>query len=247
MNCKIPFTKDIDFEHKLYEITSISLEHETKVEEGVLKGNFIISGDYKSHEVSINKEPFSYILPFEITLADNIDEATIEFLIEDFTYEVIENSILRVNIDFSVIASPKETLEIKDDDTRLLGEQDNLFTTPDANLFEEITDLKESKEEEKEIGMPQEENKKEEEQINIKEEINTNIEETKKLSEDTIIDNINPKDDAYATYHIHMVSDGESVETICSMYNTNMAFLSEYNDLNNLNEGDKLIIPETDE
>ena len=37
MNCKIPFTKDIDFEKKVSEITSISLEHETKVEDGVLK------------------------------------------------------------------------------------------------------------------------------------------------------------------------------------------------------------------
>ena len=47
MNCKIPFTKDIDFEKKVSEITSISLEHETKVEDGVLKGNFIVSGDVK--------------------------------------------------------------------------------------------------------------------------------------------------------------------------------------------------------
>ena len=102
MNCKIPFTKDIDFERKLYEITSISLEHETKVEDNTLKGNFIIAGDYKSHEVSVNKEPFSYILPFEIALAENIDKDTIEFMIEDFTYEIIDNSILRVKIDFNV-------------------------------------------------------------------------------------------------------------------------------------------------
>ena len=36
MNCKIPFTKDIPFEKKLYEITSISLEHELKVENELL-------------------------------------------------------------------------------------------------------------------------------------------------------------------------------------------------------------------
>ena len=111
MNCKIPFTKDIDFEKKVSEITSISLEHETKVEEGTLKGNFIVSGDFKSHEVSVNKEPFSYILPFEIDLTENVDVDTIEFMIEDFTYEVIEGSILRVNIDFNVIASLKEIEE----------------------------------------------------------------------------------------------------------------------------------------
>ena len=51
MNTKIPFTKDILFEKKVSEITSISLEHEIKVEESTLKGNFIVSGDYKSHEV----------------------------------------------------------------------------------------------------------------------------------------------------------------------------------------------------
>ena len=105
MNCKIPFTKDIDFEKKLYEITSISLEHEIKVEDGNLKGNFIVSGDFKSHEVSVNKEAFSYILPFEIEIADDIDVDTIEFMIEDFTYEIVESNILRVNIDFNVIAS----------------------------------------------------------------------------------------------------------------------------------------------
>ena len=67
----IPFTKDIFFEKKVCEITSISLEHEITTEDGLLKGNFIISGDFKSHEVSVNKEVFSYILPFEITLVND--------------------------------------------------------------------------------------------------------------------------------------------------------------------------------
>ncbi len=236
MNCKIPFTKDIDFEHKLYEITSISLEHETKVEDKTLKGNFIISGDYKSHEVSINKEPFSYILPFEITLADNIDESTIEFLIDDFTYEVIENNILRVNIDFNVIASPKETKE-----DRNVPEEDSLFTTPSQAIFEipELTPPIEAK-----TPIIEEPILKKEE---ITEEPKTEVINTEKLNEDTIISNISTTDNSYATYHIHMVSDGETVETICNMYNSNMSVLSEYNDLTNLASKDKLIIPESNE
>ncbi len=224
MNCKIPFTKDIEFEHKLQEITSISLEHDYKVEDGELKGNFIVAGDFKSHEVSINKEPFSYILPFEIELNNNIDTDTLEFMIEDFTYEVIENKILRVNIDFRVIASEKEVkeeekkIEFQDIDTAFLDTKEDRETTEETLETPEET---------------KEENKEED---------NRNFQNV----EDTIINNV--KDgDSYATYHIHMVNKGESVETICSMYNTNMAFLSEYNDLNNLNEGDKLIIPETDE
>jgi len=111
MNCKIPFTKDIEFEKKLYEITSISLEHEINIEDNSLNGNFIITGDFKSHEVSVNKEAFSYVLPFVIDLTEDIDTDTLEFMIDDFTYEVIENNILRVNIEFNVIASKKEIVE----------------------------------------------------------------------------------------------------------------------------------------
>ena len=217
MTCKIPFTQDIDFERKVSEITSISLEHETKVEDGLLKGNFIVSGDFKSHEVSINKEPFSYILPFEIDLADDVDENTIEFMIEDFTYEIVDNSILRVKIDFNVIASLKEKEDVE--------EEEPLFQDA-KTAFLETDDLEEERE------------AKEEEKDTSKEMIET---------EDTIIKNIKSDENEYATYHIHMVSDGESIETICTMYNSNLNILQDYNDLSNIAPKDKLIIPESHE
>ena len=221
VNCKIPFTKDIDFEKKVSEITSISLEHEIKAEAGLLKGNFIVSGDFKSHEVSINKEPFSYILPFEIDLAEDVDENTIEFMIEDFTYEIVDNSILRVKIDFNVIASLKEKKE--EEETPLFQDANNAFLPVD-DLTEEIerTNLSEEK---------------------INEEINKEVRE----NEDTIIKNIKNDDNEYATYHIHIVNDGESVETICTMYNSNLNILQDYNDLTNITPKDKLIIPESNE
>ena len=219
VNCKIPFTKDIDFEKKVSEITSISLEHETKVEEGVLKGNFIVSGDFKSHEVSINKEPFSYILPFEIDLAEDIDPDTIEFMIEDFTYEIVDNSILRVNIDFNVIASLKENVEVEE-------EEEPLFQDASAAFLDEDLD----------------QNNREE-----KEEAKEEVKQEERESEETIIKNIKSDGNEYATYHIHMVSDGESVETICTMYNSNVNILQDYNDLSNITAGDKLIIPEANE
>ena len=219
VNCKIPFTKDIDFEKKVSEITSISLEHETRVEEGVLKGNFIVSGDFKSHEVSINKEPFSYILPFEIDLAEDIDPDTIEFMIEDFTYEIVDNSILRVNIDFNVIASLKENVEVEE-------EEEPLFQDASAAFLDEDLD----------------QNNREE-----KEEAKEEVKQEERESEDTIIKNIKSDGNEYATYHIHMVSDGESVETICTMYNSNVNILQDYNDLSNITAGDKLIIPEANE
>ena len=224
MNCKIPFTKEILFEKKVCEITSISLEHEITTEDGLLKGNFIVSGDFKSHEVSVNKEAFSYILPFEIEIADNIDVKTIEFLIDDFTYEIIDNSKLKVNIDFNVLGNIKETEE----------KEEPLFKDA-RKLFEEELEIVDKEEDIRNTAVP----------TNETIVVNENKETT--ITEDTIIDSINNTDNEYTTYHIHMVSDGETVETICTMYNSNMSLLSEYNDLNSLEQGDKLIIPEINE
>lgn len=261
MNTKIPFTKDIPFEKKVSEITSISLEHEIKEKESILKGNFIVSGDYKSHEISVNKEPFSYMLPFEIELASDIDVDSIEFMIDDFTYEVIDNSSLRVNIDFNIVANKKEVLE----------ESESIFEDP-SNLFIENEQRQDALEEQNIIQdikdetvvvndqIVEEEDNDVVQAINeIKENINDDIREQPELqviskeekketvSEDTIINSIKNTNDEYTTYHIHMVSDGETVETICTMYNSNMNVLAEYNDLGELSAGDKIIIPEKNE
>ena len=217
MNSKIPFTRDIQFGKKISEITSISLEHEIKVDNNILKGNCTISGDYKSHEVSINKEAFSYSLPFDIALSDEIDPNTIEFMIDDFTYEIVDNTNLRVNIDFNVIANLKEKEEILSEDNRVISEDNEI---KNEELVNEVTEV------------PNEEPKEKEEA----------------MKDDTIINSINNiTEDEYATYHIHMVSDGETIETICTMYNSNMNILSDYNDLNNIVSGDKIIIPESNE
>ena len=45
----------------------------------------------------------------------------------------------------------------------------------------------------------------------------------------------------------HMVKEGETVETICTMYNSNMSLLMDYNDLSNLTPGEKILIPSENE
>ena len=108
MNCVIPYTKEIVFKTKIAEISSISLEHEMNINDTELLGNFIVSGDYKSHELSVNKEEFSYTLPFSIEITENIDLDTIDFSITDFSYEIKGDNTLKVFIEFSVLASEKE-------------------------------------------------------------------------------------------------------------------------------------------
>ena len=82
MKTKVPFTKDILFKSKIAEITSISLEHELSLEKGDISGVFIISGDYKTHEVCVNKEEFEYKLPFNVEVTENIDLDTLNFEID---------------------------------------------------------------------------------------------------------------------------------------------------------------------
>ncbi len=108
MNCIIPFEKNIKFKTNIAEIVSVSLEHEITINDKTLLGNFLISGDYKAHEVSVNTEKFNFTVPFDMTLPENIDNNSITFDIEDFTYEINAPDILKIKIDFSVMGNEVE-------------------------------------------------------------------------------------------------------------------------------------------
>lgn len=241
----------------------MSLEHEMDVKPGEISGNFIISGEYKSHEVSVNREPFLHKLPFAIELTDNIDLDSIEFEITDFSYDILNDDTIEVSIEFSL-----EALEMSVEEQEEVKEERNLFEQPEeAVVVEELSELIDDtslvgNEEKNETEILPDEQKQEEkieevlEKEEIKEERNEMIEEQVKTvekiedmkeSEETIINNVNPMDDSYATYHIHIVKEGENIETICTMYHSNLNLLNEYNSMENMNIGDKIIIPKEDE
>ena len=130
MNCIIPYTKEIAFNSKIREITSISLEHEMSINEGEILGNFIVSGEYKAHELSINKESFEYVLPFSIDLTERVIEDSINFNITDFSYEILNDNTLKVMIEFTVEAEEKEEEETE--------KRDEVFIKPVEEIPEEI-------------------------------------------------------------------------------------------------------------
>ena len=101
----VPFKKELPFKTKVSEITSISLEREINVEEeGIITGVFHITGNYKMNEGSINRDEFSFDLPFDITLDPRYDISTVKADIDDFYYDVINNDTLSVNIDLFIEA-----------------------------------------------------------------------------------------------------------------------------------------------
>lgn len=95
----IPFTKEIVFNTDIYEINSISLEHNLKINsDNTITGEFIISGDYKENEIVINNEPFIYNIPVNIDLDCKYDTSKVKLEIDDFNYEVNSSNKLEINI-----------------------------------------------------------------------------------------------------------------------------------------------------
>ena len=108
----IPFKQELLFKTKISEITSISLEHTLSLkEEDLISGEFLISGDYKMTEGSINREKFSFNLPFEIALDSRYDVNNLVIDIDNFYYEVVNNEALQVNIDVYFEGNKKEETE----------------------------------------------------------------------------------------------------------------------------------------
>ena len=235
MNLIIPFTKDIKFNSNISEIVSISLEHDYTVNDGEILGNFIVSGDYKSHEVSVNKEHFEYVLPFSVELTTRIERDSVDFSIEDFTYEIKNNDTLEVRIEYSVNAlEEKEEVkeEIKEEPLFERVEEDVTLEDMLDKINEDIRDDEEAEETDKEDTME------------------TEVIEQRDVTEDdkkTIIDSINDADDAFVTYHIHIMKETDTIDSVCTKYNTTSNILSEYNDLSTVAIGDKLIIPDINE
>ena len=65
--------------------------------------------------------------------------------------------------------------------------------------------------------------------------------------ENAILESVNPNEETFVTYHIHVMSETDTIETICAKYNTTQSLLGEYNDLSTVAIGDKLIIPDSNE
>mgnify|MGYP002570649552 CR=1 FL=1 len=243
MKSIIPFTKELDFKTKVSEITSISLEREFEVNTSSIEGSLYVSGDYKSHEVSANVTPFNFKIPFTIEIPDNLVEESITLEISDFAYEMEENSKIKVSIELELFGEEKEIEEEEDED----------ITPIEVDGEEIVKMLEEASEKEKEMekedrAEPKEEPTEEEKEEAPADTVDETREETEDMtSENVIITGASNTPDEYTTYHIHIVKEGETIETICTMYNSNLSLLNDYNDLSEVSKGMKIIIPENDE
>ena len=230
MKKNISYEKNILFKTSIGEICSISLEHDFTVDDGFLRGDFIISGEYKANELSINKDAFNYRLPLEYELEDNVDISTLSYDVENFEYYVSGDE-LDIYIDFGIRYDEKPVEPIIPD----VIEDEEITVSEDIDKkMEDIREIEieEPTEEEEEVELPR-----------FKDDRNETVEELNEEDKNIVLDNaIN--DETYITYHVHIVREGESLESIASKYNVSVDTIKKYNDFEILELKSKLIIPE---
>ena len=214
MNLIIPFEKKVKFSGPVKEICSISLEHEITKNEGEILGNFLVSGTYKEYELSVNKQDFNFTLPFSVDISNRIDLSSIEFSIDNFTYN-LDNDELDIKIDYVV-----EGTEMK--------EEVAFEKAPESPSIESLLDERKEPQEE----TIEEKETKDEESERIDKEKITNV-----------VTSMMDTEDDFMTYHIHIVKKDETLEMICEHYHISLDEITKINNISTVEENDKLLIP----
>lgn len=155
------------------------------------------------------------------------------------TYKMTEASVIEEDfyykIPFGVALSKrinKDTIKIDIDDFTYEYNKDILSVNIDLELT-----CDEDKEEEQQVD-----NYNEEEEIENDIQESTNIDVDQNIM--NITNNIVNNDNNYYTYKVYIVRKGDNIETICSKYNITSNDLKEYNNIDDIKEGDKIIIPQ---
>lgn len=240
MKSIIPFKKDIIFKTNISEITSISLEHSLSILDDQVKGDFIISGEYKVTDSSSTVEPYEVTIPFSIIIDEKYDTKKAIIDIDDFYYEIKDDNILSISIDVLI-----DKLEEKPNE--IIEELNNIEITremlPDENkeVKEEILEKYEEKER---ICKPEKENIKEKADKIIDAKVD---EEPKNRESITSLFSNSSLDETYSTYNVYIVKQEDDLQSILNKYNITEEELSKYNDITNIQFKDKLIIPYVDE
>lgn len=233
----IPFVKDISLAPKIYEVTSIALEHNLKMENSdSVVGSFTVSGKYRINNISINEEVFEENIPFDITLDSKYDASKVTIDIDDFYYEIINDEFLRVHIDVLVdnlvyekkeVEKPKEIIkEEREEISTIINERNDDLMNDNVNLSDKKEDTLIREEDAKTSK------KDEERESDITNKIETGLFD---------------KEEKYITYKVHIVRDTETIDEITAKYNVSKEELEKYNDLNNIVLGTKIIIPISNE
>lgn len=248
----IPFKKDLPFKTKVSDITSISLERKIEIlDGGIVTGTFYITGDYKMNEGSINREKFSFDLPFDITLDPRYDVNSVKADIEDFYYDIINEDTLKVNIDLYIEA---EYLPDTSLDNNILTEEDksdnemNDVQKEDEHAEEDRNELKSDSKNDENIEIEKDKEVTSEKIKNDDATMNDSDIERNDVDDfaNDLFSNLD-NTETYTTYYVYIVKEEDTIDKIISLYGVTKEDIENYNDITSIKPGDKVIIPKTSE
>ena len=255
----IPFEKELLFKTSVNEITAISLEHNLDLSsEDTISGNFIITGEYKITEASIQKESFTFELPFDIALGTRLNTKECVIDIDDFNYKLKDSNTLYVKIDLYIegeeepleerVEPPQEetTLELPDreapveeDIKEVVADQPEEPRT--VNIVKDLPKMA------SEVNIMSNKADIEPEDTTVNNNVNTNININNNKEENTntlsSIFNDLSDNETYATYLVYIVKEDDTIDKIIEKYGVDKDKLELYNNLSEIKPGDKLIIP----
>ena len=227
----IPFSKDLLFKTKIEEITSIALDNTLKLDDNLVSGEFLINGTYKMIENGELEEAFHYSIPVDITIDKKYDTSNCSISIDDFSYEIINEESLKVNIsvmldDLDIKEDPIETIQVELED-RELGLEEKELSDMNTSIVEENSNNKTIN-------------------IDIDSDVSVNSPKTEVTLEEELLKEIGSTPE-YSIYRVYTMKEEDTIEGILEKYGVTKELLSDYNDLDNLTVGSKIIIPSVDE
>lgn len=235
--------RELEFNYNISEITSICMDIDYKINGNVLSGVLNLEGDYVSSNFEDTREDFDKKLDFSIDLDENIDTNTVKVEIDDFTYSIDQNK-LNINVDLSLSYEFVLFDEKKEFDKFIESREIDTNTLEEIKKVEEVRDVEEDNEGTCEIE-EQEEKLESKEVVDSKD--NEAIEEEQRNIEESIIDMASNFNDDFITYHIYIVNDVDTLDSIAEKYHISIDIIKEYNNIENLKSGMKLVIPICDE
>lgn len=225
MNQKIEFKKDCMLKTYVSSITDISLTHDYKILDDTIEGYFDVTGSYKVTMSSVETEEFMFTIPFTIALSSLIDKDTIDLKLSDFNYSV-EKDVLHLKM---FLDMDYQEIEIKED-TEDNEEIDNMIN--DLMDKESTTNIKSPSEFHNEVMLDN--------VIDSKEEVSTK-ENVSEKNFNTIFNEV--KESNFSKYKVYIMRSEDTLESILIKYNVTMDEIKEYNDIDNINIGSKIVIP----
>lgn len=225
MNQKIEFKKDCMLKTYVSSITDISITHDYKILDDTIEGYFDVTGSYKVTMSSVETEDFMFTIPFTIALSSLIDKDTIDLKLSDFNYSV-EKDVLHLKM---FLDMDYQEIEIKEE-VEDSEEIDNMIN--DLMDKESTTDIKSPSEFHNEVMLDN--------VIDSKEEVSTK-EKVSEKNFNTIFNEV--KENNFSKYKVYIMRSEDTLESILVKYNVTMDEIKEYNDIDNINIGSKIVIP----